>query len=161
VKQHSKPPEYINVNKALSLKPEVAFVYAKYLAVFLLAVCVLSLAGCGSTKVYNTQKTLTYKGDLYNVSNVQRISPRVEGKLPNGDVRTMRGMDKKSVEALLNENSPIMVSMLVEMDSQEMVYERRSISKYSEFSSMYKNFEKAMGRINKFMANKKSTQLKL
>ena len=161
MKQHLKLPEYITVNKAISLKSEAAFVYAKHLTVFLLAVCVLALAGCGSTKVYNTQKTMTYKGDLYNMSNVQRISPRIEGQLPNGDVRTMRGMDKKSVEALLSENSPIMVSMMVEMDSQEMVYERRSISKYSEFSSMSKNFEKAMGRINKFMANKKSTQLKL
>jgi hypothetical protein len=146
----------------ISFKSKSGLTYAKYLAVFLLVACVLSLAGCGgTTKVYNTQKTIVYKGDIYNMSNVQRISPRMEGKLSNGDVKNMKGMDKKAVQALLDENSPVIVSMVVEMDKQEMLYERRSISKYSEFSSMKNNFEKAMGRINKFMANKKSTQLKL
>ena len=145
----------------LSLKSPAVFVNMKRLLVFLLVVCVLSLAGCGSTKVYTAQKTVTYKGALYNMGNVQRVAPRIEGQLPNGDVKNMGGMDKKTVEALLNESSPVMVSMVVEMDSQEMVYERRNISKYSEFSNMKNSFEKAMGRINKFMANKKSTQLKL
>jgi len=149
------------MNDTHSLKQRSAVTHAKRLAVFLLAVCVLSLAGCGSTKVYTAQKTITYKGSLYNMGNVQRVSPRVDGQLPNGDVRNMGGMDRKAVEALLDEGSPIMVSMVVEMDSQEMVYERRSISKYSEYSSMFKNFEKTIGKINKFMANKKSTQLKL
>ena len=73
----------------------------------------------------------------------------------------MRGMDKRDVEDLLDGNSPIIVSMIIEMDSQELVYERRSVTKYSEFSSMTKNFDRAMSKINKFMANKKSTQLKL
>jgi len=149
------------MNDNFSLKSRIAFIHARRLAVFLLAVLVLSLAGCGSTKVYTAQKTVTYKGALYNMGNVQRVAPRIEGQLPNGDVKNMAGMDKKAVEALLEDSSPLMVSMIVEMDSQEMVYERRSISKYSEFSSMKNSFEKAMGRINKFMANKKSTQLKL
>jgi hypothetical protein len=144
------------------LKTRTAFTHAKRFTVFLLAVCILSLMGCGSTtKVYNTDKTILYKGDLYNMRNVQRISPQVNGKLANGDVKDMKGMDKKAVQALLDESSPIMVSMIVEMDSQEMVYARKSVSKYSEFSSMKNSFEKAMNKINKFMANKKSTQLKL
>ena len=150
------------MNRTLSMKPRVALIHAKRLAVFLLAVCILSLMGCGSTtKVYNTDKTILYKGDLYNMRNVQRISPQVNGKLPNGDVKDMKGMDKKAIQALLDESSPLMVSMIVEMDSQEMVYVRKSVSKYSEFSSMTKSFERAMNKINKFMANKKSTQLKL
>jgi len=149
------------MNKAKSLQSQAAFLHVRRLVVFLLAVCVLSLAGCGSTKVYTADKTMTYRGDLYNMSNVQRISPLIEGELSNGDVKNMKGMDKKAVEALLDESSPLMVSMIVEMDSQKMVYRRSSVSKYSEFSSMYKSFERAMGNINKFMANKKSTQLKL
>ena len=150
------------MNRTFSMKPWVALIHAKRLAVFLLAVCILSLMGCGSTtKVYNTDKTILYKGDLYNMRNVQRISPQVNGKLPNGDVKDMKGMDKKAIQALLDESSPIMVSMIVEMDSQEMVYARKNVSKYSEFSSMTKSFEGAMNKINKFMANKKSTQLKL
>jgi hypothetical protein len=95
------------------------------------------------------------------MATVQRVSPVVEGKLPNGDLENMRGMDKRDVEDLLDGNSPIIVSMIIEMDSQELVYERRSVTKYSEFSSMKKNFDRAMSKINKFMANKKSTQLKL
>ena len=144
------------------LKTRTAFTHARRFSVFLLAVCILLMAGCfSSTKVYNADKNIVYKGDIYNMANVQRISPRVEGKLSNGDVKNMKNMDKKAVQALLDESSPIMVSMIVEMDDREMVYERRSISKYSEFSSMKKNFEKAMNKINKFMANKKTTQLKL
>jgi hypothetical protein len=149
------------MNDIHSLKLQLALMNAKRLAVFLLAVCILSLAGCGSTKVYTIQKTITYKGELYNMATVQRVSPVVEGKLPNGDVENMRGMDKRDVEDLLDGNSPIIVSMIIEMDSQELVYERRSVTKYSEFSSMKKNFDRAMSKINKFMANKKSTQLKL
>ncbi|MBT8048498.1 MAG: hypothetical protein HKN57_07635 [Xanthomonadales bacterium] len=134
---------------------------AKRLAVFLLAVCFLSLAGCGSTKVYTANKTITYKGDLYNMSNVQKISTRVEGRLPNGDVRNMKGMDSKAVGALLKEGSPILVTTAVDMDSQEMVYERRSITRSSEFSSMVKRMQSASKKISRFMANKKSTQLRL
>jgi len=144
------------------LNTRTAFTHARRFPVFLLAVCILLMAGCfSSTKVYNADKNIVYKGDIYNMANVQRISPRVDGKLSNGDVKNMKSMDKKAVQSLLDESSPIMVSMIVEMDDREMVYERKSISKYSEFSSMKKNFEKAMNRINKFMANKKTTQLKL
>ena len=70
-------------------------------------------------------------------------------------------MDKKAVEALIKEYKPLMVSQLVEMDSQEMVYQRRKVSKYSEYSSMMKSFDRAANDISNFMANKKSTQLKL
>ena len=150
------------MNDILPTKSQVAFVHARRLTVFLLAVCILLLAGCfSSTKVYNADKNIVYKGDIYNIANTQRISPRIDGKLSNGDVKNMKSMDKKAVEALLEESSPIMVSMVVEMDDRELVYERKSINKYSEFSSMKKRLEKAMKRINKFMANKKTTQLKL
>jgi hypothetical protein len=42
-----------------------------------------------------------------------------------------------------------------------MVYQRKKISKYSEYSSMLKRFERANSDINKFLADKKKTQLKL
>ena len=149
------------MNKAITLQSQAASLHLRRLTVFLLVVCVLSLAGCGSTKVYTADKTMTYRGDLYNMSNVQRISPKIEGQLPNGDTVNMKGMDKGDIQDLLDESSPVMVSMIVEMDSQQMVYRRSSVEKYSEFSSMQSSFERAMGKINKFMANKKSTQLKL
>ena len=149
------------MNDIHSLKSQLVLMNAKRLAFFLLAVCILSLAGCGSTKVYTTQKSVTYKGDLYNVSNIQKIGTRVDGLTPDGSVINMKGMDKKAAQAQLDEHSPLVVSTVFEMDSQEMIYQRKSITKSSEFSTMVKNFEGAGNKISKFMANKKSTQLKL
>lgn len=134
----------------------------KCLRTSLIAVLILVLAGCiSSTKVYQTDKTITYKGTLYNMANVQKIDSMIMGELPNGDEKNMKGMDKKAVEALLKEDSPITVTTALKMDDQEMVYERRSVKKYSEYSKMAKNFESAGKKVGKFMANKKSTQLKL
>jgi hypothetical protein len=131
------------------------------LLVVLLAFCTLTIAGCGSTKVYTADKTVLYNDDLFNMSGVQQISSRVEGTLPDGTVENMKGMDKKAVNALLDQSSPIMVSMVVQMDQSEMIYRRQKITKYSEYSSMKKKFDKAMSSINKFMASGSSTQLKL
>ena len=135
--------------------------YTRYLLVFLLALSVLSMAGCGSTKVYTAQKSIVYRGEIYNLGNIQKVGSRVEGQLPNGDVVNMRGMDKKAVNALLDESSPITLSAIVELDQQEMVYRRGPMTKYSEYSSTMKSFDRAMNDISKFMADKKKTQLKL
>lgn len=136
-------------------------VFAKYLVVLVLAVAVLSMAGCGSTKVYTAQKSIVYRGEIYNLGNIQKVSSRVEGQLPNGDMVNMRGMDKKAVEGLLKESSPVMTSAIVELDNKDMVYRRGPVTKYSEYSSMMKSFDRAMNDISKFMADKKKTQLKL
>jgi len=145
--------------KFLPSQPVVA--YTRYLVVFLLAISVLSMAGCGSTKVYTAQKSIVYRGEIYNLGNIQKVGSRVEGKLPNGDVVNMRNMDKKAVEALLKESSPITLSAIVELDQQDMVYRRGPMTKYSEYSSTMKSFDRAMNDISKFMADKKKTQLKL
>ena len=134
---------------------------ARRSGIFLLLVVMLSLSGCGSTKVYTANKTIVYDGDIYNMSTVQRIGSRVDGLLPGGDLINMRSLDKKEVEGLLKEHSSMIVTTIVEMDSQEMTYERRRITRYSDFSKMMKNFDKALDDVRKFMANKKSTQLKL
>lgn len=150
------------MNVSHLLRPRAGFRIANSLGAILLAFCLLALVGCfSSTKVYQTDKTITYNGALYNMSNVQKIGTRVEGKLPNGDVKNMKGMDKKAVSALLQQGSPIMVTTAFDMDSQEMVYERRNITKYSDYSSMVKKFESAGKKVTSFMANKKATQLKL
>lgn len=132
------------------------------LGVFLLAICMLALVGCfSSTKVYQTDKTITYNGSLYNMSNVQKIDSIIRGEMPNGDIKNMLNMDKKAVEALLKQGSPIVVTTAIGMDGEDLVYERRNVSKYSTYSSMKKKFESAAKKVGKFMANKKETQLKL
>lgn len=135
--------------------------HLKRLAVVLLALSALSIAGCGSTKVYTANKSMVYRDSIYNMNSVQLVSSSVEGTLANGDVKNMKGMDKKAVEALLKENSPLQVSMIIAMDSEEMVYLRKNIKKYSEYSSMSKSLDNAMSSIGKFIANESSNQLKL
>jgi hypothetical protein len=135
--------------------------FSKYLAAFLLAVGMLALLGCGSTKVYSTDKTVTYNGALYNMGNVQRIGSRMEGQLADGSKVAMKNLDKKGVEALLKDNPEMMVAAIIEMDSQEMLYKRSKVKSYSDYSKMAKSLDSAMNTISKFMADKKKTQLKL
>lgn len=134
---------------------------ARHLAVGLLLGCLLALGGCGSTKVYTADKTVVYKGNLYNLANVQRIGSRVEANLADGSTVKMTNMDKKGVEALLKENGEVMVSMVVELDDQDMVYLRSRVSRHSDYNKMQKRFDRAQKDIAKFMADKKKTQLKL
>jgi hypothetical protein len=133
----------------------------KRLGVFLLLISMLSLAGCGSTKVYNASKTVVYNGSTYNLSNVQRIGSRVEGTLPSGDKVQLERIDKKGFNALLDDNKFIQVTTFMELDDKEFVYRNKQVKSYSDFSKMLKSQESGMNSINKFMANKKSTQLKL
>ena len=141
--------------------PSDRLLAARRLLVFLLAVCVLSLAGCGSTKVYTADKTIVYAGNIYNLGNVQRVGSRVEGRLPNDDTVNMRTLDKKGVEALLKEHSSVLVSTVFELDGQDLVYQRSRVERYRDYSDMMKRFDRALNDITKFMADKKKTQLKL
>jgi len=129
--------------------------------VLLLFAIMLSIGACGSTKVYTAQKTVTYNGSLYNMANIQKLSPTVIGTKANGDTVNMRTLDKKGVEALLKAESSIVVKTSVAMDTQELVYQNARVSKYSDYSKMVKKFDSALNSINKFMADKKKTQLKL
>jgi len=144
-----------------SLKMLSGFLSAGRLGLILAIASIILLAGCGSTKVYTADKTIVYNGNIYNLGNIQRVSSRIEGLLPNGDVVNMRTQDKKGVQSLLDQHSSFIVSTIVELDGQDMVYQRSRVEKYSQYSSMTKRFDRALEDITKFMGNKKSTQLKL
>jgi hypothetical protein len=146
---------------AISLPRRRGFTPAGTLAVSFLVACVLALGGCGGTKVYSTDKTVVYRDSLYNMGNVQRIGSRIDGQLADGTTVNMTNLDKKGVEGLLKENGEVTVSMLIEMDAQELVYLRSRVSKYSEYSKMKSRFEGAQKDITRFMGDKKKTQLKL
>lgn len=150
------------MNVSNFLNSRTAHNTAKTLGVLFLAFFMLALSGCiSSSRSYNADKNIVYNGAMYNMGNVKTATAKVEGKLPNGDVKNMKGMNKKAVEALLDESSPIMVTTAFDLDGDDMVYERRSITKYSEYSKMISRFESAGKKVTKFMGNKKSTQLKL
>lgn len=138
-----------------------ALARAGLLPLILLAACVSMVAGCGSTKVYTADKTIVYGGALYNMGNVQRITSRVDGQLPDGTRVDMRTLDKKGVEALLQQSAPVTVSAIIQMDSQEMPYQRAAVKKYSEYRKLADRLDDAIDDINDFMADKKKTQLKL
>jgi len=152
----------IDVIQSIFTSPGAVAVNIKRIVALLLLAGIVALPGCGSTtKVYTNDKTLVYRGDLYNLSNVQRLGSRVDGKLPNGDKVNMKQMDKKEINKLLDEHSSFVVTSYVEMDDKEMVFQNGRVDSYSDVSSMTKRLDSAMGKIQKFMANKKSTQLKL
>jgi hypothetical protein len=152
----------IDVIQSIFTSPGAVAVNIKRIVALLLLAAIVALPGCGSTtKVYTNDKTLVYRGDLYNLSNVQRLGSRVEGTLPNGDKVDMKRMDKKEINNLLDEHSSFLVTSYVEMDDKEMVFQNSRVDSYSDVSTMTKHLDSAMGKIQKFMANKKSTQLKL
>jgi hypothetical protein len=95
------------------------------------------------------------------MSNVQKISGREEAKLADGTVVNLRNKDKKEVEKFFKENDEVLVSMIVDMDQQEMVYLRMNVEKYSDYKRLKSRFDKALKDISKFMADKKDTQLNL
>jgi len=135
--------------------------HIKYFTALVLFAGMIALPGCGSTKVYTADKTLVYGSNLYNLSNVQRLGSRVEGTLPDGEKVNLERMDKNAINALLDEHSSLLVTTAVEMDDKEFIYQNVRVKNYSDYSRVIKNQQSTMGKINKFMANKKSTQLKL
>jgi len=135
--------------------------YSRLVFVFLVAVGMIALAGCGSTKVYTAEKTLVYKDSIFNLSGVKQVGSRIDGAATDGTTVNLGALDKKGVEAQLKANPGMVVTTLVLMDDKEMVYERKPVKKYSDFSKMKSRLDDAMKDITKFMADGKKTQLKL
>ena len=121
----------------------------------------VGLTACGSTKVYTADKTIVHGGTLYNVSSVKAISTAVRGHTVGGDVINLKGADKKTFSSFVAEDGPLSVETLIMLDDRELLYERRNIKSSSDFQKMTKRLNSAASNINKFMAHKKKTQLKL
>ena len=130
-----------------------------------LAASVLSmllLAGCiSSSKVYNNDKNVVYRGTMYNLANVKQINSAITGTLDDDREVKLTNADRKQVEAYLDQNSSMFVKMAFVFDDQELVYRSNTVKKWSEYSKMKKSFESAGKKIGKLMANKKQIQLKL
>jgi hypothetical protein len=131
------------------------------LGAVLLAICMVALIGCGGTKVYTADKTVTYRDSIYNMSNVQKITAREEATLDSGETVNLRNKEKKELQQFFQENDEVMVSMYVDMDQADLVYLRMKVESYSEYARMKSRFDKALKDITKFMGDKKKTQLNL
>ena len=121
---------------------------------------ILLLTACGSTKVYNSDKTVVYRDAVYNVSKVKQITSKTTGKLADDSSVNLAGADRKQIEAYL-EQGPMYVRMAFGLDDQEMLYRASSVTKWSEYSKMLKSFESARKQITSLMGDKKKMQLKL
>ena len=131
------------------------------LALVIFILSALLLTGCGGTKVYKNDKTIAYNGSIYNLSNVMQTGTINTGKLSNDETVNLKGADRKQIEAYLKESGSMYVRMAFDFDGKEMLYRASSVTKWSEYSSMLKKFEKAGKDITSLMANKKKMQLKL
>ena len=121
---------------------------------------ILLVTACGSTKVYNNDKTVVYRDAVYNISKVKQINSKISGKLADDTSVNLAGVERKQIEAYLKQG-PMYVRMAFGLDEQEMLYRASSVTKWSEYSSMLKNFNNAGKQITSLMGNKKKMQLKL
>jgi len=124
-------------------------------------VALIVTVGCGSTKVYNTDKTVIYKGSMYNISNVTHFSSKIEATTSAGDTVNLAGYDKTRFESFVAKEGTVMVQSLIVMDDQTIAYQSATPKKYSEFDKMRKSLASAMDQIANFMKKKKTTQLNL
>ena len=124
-------------------------------------VTILLLTSCGSTKVYNNDKTIVYQDSVYNVSKVKQISSKTTGKLSDDSIVNLKGANKKKVQGLIKENGSIYVRMSFDLDEQEMLYRAKSVENWGDFNRMQNDFDKARKQITSLLGDKKKMQLKL
>lgn len=134
-------------------------------SVYILVVAVLasflSLAGCGSTKVYTADKTMVYKDNIYNLNQVQQIGSRVDLALPSGELVESNNLDKSRIISLVKEHDSLTLTTLILLDEREVIYERVGIDSYSDYTKHTKRLDSAKKKLAKFMSDAKATQLKL
>lgn len=140
-------------------KTERRFSHLLILATSILAI--LMFTGCGSTKVYNNDKTIVYNGAVYNASKAKQISAKSTAKLSDVETVDLKGADRKQIEAYLKEYGSIFVRMAFDFDGQEMLYRASSVDSWKKYQNMQKSFESAGKQITSLLGDKKKMQLKL
>lgn len=136
--------------------------FGRTLVLTISVLSMLLLAGCiSSSRSYNNDKNVVYKGTMYNLANVKQTRGVITGKLDDGKEVKLNDANRKQIEAYLDQNSPMFVKMAFEFDNQELVYRANTVEKWSEYSKMKKSFDSAGKQISKLMADKKRIQLKL
>jgi hypothetical protein len=138
------------MNRALPLR--------SILIAFLAAI---TLTGCGSTKVYDTTKTIVYNDSVYQVTDVKQISTRIEGVTPDKQTINLKNKDKSAISDAIEDNDPLFVRMIFDLDDQELVYFASEVDSYRDYNRMLSRFEDAGDDIAKLMAETKTKQLKL
>ena len=133
----------------------------KSLSTVLLGACLLILAGCGGTKIYNSTKTISFRDSVYNVTDVKIYSSRTEAIISDEESVDLRDADKKRIKSMLEQHSTLFVRQTLSLDDLEIVYQAISIDSWSDFNRMNKQFESANEKLKKFLGDPKKTQLDL
>jgi len=122
----------------------------------------LLVASCGSTKVYTADKTVVYRDAIYNVSNVSVFTRKAEVVISDDNMINLSNTDKSGFNDLLDQHDgEVFVRQTFLMDDEAMVYQALNVDSWSDYNRMNKKFEGAAEDLQKFLADKKKTQLKL
>jgi regulatory protein YycH of two-component signal transduction system YycFG len=106
-------------------------------------------------------KTVSYKGTMYNVSNITKTSSKVDGRAGDNEIVGLRSIDKTAFESYVKEHGSVTVTTVIIFDEDEMVYQNTRVTKYKELEKVIKNLDSAMDEIAKFMGKNKASLLKL
>ena len=117
--------------------------------------------GCGSTKVYDTRKTIVYGDQMYNVTDTKQFSATEEGSLPDGTTVDLKNADKKKLQELLKQYKNIPVRMAFHFDDKVLLYRQVTATSWSDFDRAQSDFQRAGKKIREMMEDERSTQLKL
>ena len=121
------------------------------------------LVACGGTKVkvVTAEKNLVYRGSLYSLARVESVFGRLEATTPGGDTVDALRLDKRGIQDLLKSHGSVTLQSAIMLDDRAIPYEQTTVDSYRAFSKVQSNLEDALGRVQKFMADAKKTQLKL
>ncbi len=148
--------------KGIFFQNQLAYRLKTVLNCIILILVALTIASCGSTKVYTADKTVVYRDSIYNVSNVQVLKRKSEGVISDDQTIDLSGTEKRGFNDLLDQNGgEIFVRQAFMLDDQELVYQAQRVDSWSDYNRMVKKFEGAAKDMQKFLADAKKTQLKL
>ena len=139
--------------------PKQLFRPKRIVTVFL-AGLLLILAGCGgSTKVYNSNKTIAFRDNIYNVTDVGVYSTKAEAIISDHETINLRKADKKKINALLEQHGSIFVRQTIALDDLVIVYQAKKIESWSEYRKFAKQFKSASEDLQEFLADASEPQL--
>lgn len=126
-----------------------------------LMLLVLTVAGCGGTKVMTAQKTIVFEDRIYNVGAVQEVRPVRQIILPDGAVRDLSRMNDREVRNLFETHDRLRVRFSVMFDERELEYAAGTVDSARRVDRIQRQFDSAMDQIRRFLAHRKRTQLDL
>ncbi|KAA9134007.1 hypothetical protein F3N42_00185 [Marinihelvus fidelis] len=146
----------------LNLLPTKTHRGRRFAAVLVAVLLAASLHGCGSTKVYSANKTVVYRDNIYNVSDVKLFSHTSEAVFPGDSNVDLDNIEKRAFESLLEDhNDEVFVRQSFTFDDQAVVYQAQNVDSWSDFERMNRRFDDALEDLREFLADEKETQLEL